>query len=141
MQQPRQPESPKRFLLQVLRERASYHHQHFARRMTEAGFVVRRVVRQSVHPVWGLYLRLRPGTVVRGTEVDAVKRTVSAVLRQLGVRCPAREVEALAKGDRLEAFFLYAPGTPGTLSFYHDRQSWLPEPVEHPEESAEWDAD
>jgi hypothetical protein len=123
----RQPESPKRFF-QVLRERAWYHHQLLAKGVTEAGFLVRRIVRHSVHPVWGLYLRR--GTVLPGQEADTVKRTVSAVLGGLGVNCPRKEVEALTKGDRVEAFFIYPVGTPGSLTFYHGREEWLPEVME-----------
>lgn len=131
----RQPESPKRFF-QILRERASYHHQLLAKHMAEVGFVVRRVVRQPYHAnVWGLYLRR--GTMLPGQEADTVKRAVSALLGRLGVKCTRKEVEALTRGDRVEAFFIYPPGTPGSLSFYQGREEWLPEPIEPCSELAE----
>jgi hypothetical protein len=131
----RQPESPKRFF-QILQERARYHHQLLAKHMAEAGFVVRRVVRQPNHAnVWGLYLQR--GTVLPGQEADTVKRTVSALLGRLGVECARKEVEALTKDDRVEAFFIYAPGTPGSLSFYQGREEWLPEVMEPAQELLE----
>jgi hypothetical protein len=124
----RQRECPKMFF-RILRERAGYHHQLLAKHMAEVGFVVRRVVRQPNHAnVWGLYLRR--GTVLPGEEADTVKRTVSALLGRLGVKCPRKEVDALTKGDRVEAFFIYAPGSPGSLSFYQGREEWLPEVIE-----------
>jgi len=96
--------------------------------MAEAGFEVRRVVRQPVHPVWGLYLRR--GALEPGQEADTVRRAVSSTLGDLCVKCPPREVEALTKGDRIEAFFLFPPGTPGSLSFFQGREEWMPEPAE-----------
>ena len=54
---------------------------------------------------------------------------------RLGVKCPQKEIEALTKGDRVEAFFICPPGTPGSLCFCHGREQWLPEPSQ---ESAEW---
>ena len=113
----------------ILRERAWYHHQLLAKHMAEVGFVVRRVVRQANHAsVWGLYLQR--GTVLPGEEADTVKRTVSALLGRLGVKCPRKEVEALTKGDSVEAFFIYPPGTPGSLTLYRGREEWLPEVME-----------
>jgi hypothetical protein len=93
--------------------------------MTEVGFEVRRVVREQVHPVWALHMRR--GTVERGLEADTAKRAVSALLGELGVKCPRREVDALTKGDRVEAFFVFQPGTPGSVCFYQGREEWLPE--------------
>ena len=124
----RQRECHKMFF-RILRERAWYYHQLLAKHMAEVGFVVRRVVRQPNHAnVWGVYLRR--GTVLPGEEADTVKGAVSALLGRLGVKCPRKEVEALTKGDRVEAFFIYTPGTPGSLSFYQGREEWLPEPIE-----------
>jgi hypothetical protein len=128
-------ECPKMFF-RILRERAWYHHQLLAKHMAEVGFVVRRVVRQPNHAnVWSLYLRR--GTVLPGEEADTVKRAVSALLGRLGVKCPRKEVEALTKGDRVEAFFIYTPGTPGSLSFYQGREEWLPEVMEPAQELLE----
>jgi hypothetical protein len=73
---------------------------------------------------------LQRGTVLPGEEADTVKRTVSALLGRLGVKCARKEVEALTKGDRVEAFFIYTPGTPGSVSFHQGREDWLPEPIE-----------
>ncbi len=123
-------------LFRILRERAWYHHQLLAKHMAEVGFVVRRVVRQPNHAsVWGLYLQR--GTVMPGQEADTVKRTVSDLLGRLGVKCPRKEVDALSKGDRVEAFFIYPPGSPGSLSFYQGREEWLPEVMEPAQELME----
>ncbi len=123
-------DSPRHFL-KYLKENACSYHQLFAWRTAESGFEVRRVVRRNNHAnVWGLYLRR--GTVAPGQEVVTVKRTVSAILRSLGVDCPPREVEALTKGDRVEAFFMYPQGVPGTLHFYQGQQQWVPEPEVKP---------
>ncbi len=73
---------------------------------------------------------LRRGSVLPGQEIVTVKRTISNILRSLGVECPLSEVEALNKGDRVEAFFIYAPGVPGTLHFNRGQQQWVPEPIE-----------
>jgi hypothetical protein len=127
-------ESPRRFL-RFLRETQLNHHRLFAERMVSAGFEVRRVVRRSTHGIWGLYLRR--GTVLPGQEIVTVKRTISAILRSLGVECPPREVEALTKADRVETFFIYAPGVPGTLHFYRGQQQWVPEPIEPDVEALE----
>jgi hypothetical protein len=126
-------ESPRR-LLQLLKERAQYQHQFFAWRLMDAGFVVRRVVRQRNHAnVWGVFLRR--GSVLPGHELETVKRTVSAVLGGLGMKCPRKEVAALTKGDRVEAFFSFVLGTPGTLNFYQGREQWMPETEE---DTADW---
>lgn len=53
------------------------------------------------------------------------KRTVSAELGRVGVKCPPNEVEALASGGRVEAFFIYEQGTPGTLCLTHGKEQWL----------------
>ena len=120
-------DSPKRFL-RFLQETARHHHQLIAERIAAAGFEVRAVVRRSNHAhVWAL--RLRRGSVTPGQEIQTVKRAVSAALASLGFECPPKEVEALVKGERVDAYFIYAPGTPGTLSFYQGKERWTPEPI------------
>ena len=41
-----------------------------------------------------------------GHELETVKSAVSSALGSLGFKCPPKEVEALVKGDRVEAYFI-----------------------------------
>ena len=136
-----QPESPKR-LFQVLREREQYQHQVIAKGMKDAGFEVRRIVRQPYHPVWTVYLCSRFMPLL---QVDSVKHKVAAMLTRLGVKCRPSEVEASIKGDRVkvsfiyqpEAFGMFPPGMPGILSIHELREHWLPTVMEPCEDVAE----
>ena len=131
----REPESPKRFF-KILRARALDHHRAFSRSLTRAGFGVLRVMRRANHAhVWGLYLKR--GTVTPGLEAQSVRSAVCAVVKESGVKLPPREVDVLAKGDRIEAYFIYAPGVPGSLSFYQGREEWMPEVMEPAQELLE----
>jgi hypothetical protein len=74
---------------------------------------------------------------MRGLEAQAVRRTVCAVVKASGIRLAPREIDVLTKTDRIEAFFIFQPGVPGTLSFYEGREDWLPEVVEPAQELLE----
>ena len=125
----REPESPKRFFLEVLRARALDHHRAFTTSLATAGFEVRRVVRQAHHAhVWGLYLKR--GAVMPGIEAELVRSAVCAVAKESGVKLAAREIDVLTKSDRVEAFFIYEPGVPGSLSLYRGQEEWVPEVME-----------
>ncbi len=115
-------ESPRKFL-RFVRDTQRNHYRIFAQRMVSAGFEVRRVVRRNNHAnVWALYLRR--GTVPPGKELETVKRAVCDILGKLGVKYPRKEVDALIKADRIEAFFNFAPGMPGTLSYCGGQEQW-----------------
>ena len=92
------------------------HHHRLARALRRVGFTVKTVQRSDDHPGW--LLSLRPGTVGNWRESKVVRRLVSQALRELGHRCPPRDVGCFINGQVLQVAFGWEKGAPGIVTFW-----------------------
>src|SRR5579863_7199995 len=92
------------------------HHKRLARALTRVGFVVKTIERSDAHPVWSL--SLRPGTVSEWRQPMVIRRLISQVLRELGHKCPAREIGVYVTGQVVQVAFVWKMGTPGIVTFW-----------------------
>jgi hypothetical protein len=65
---------------------------------------------------------MRRGRVPWGEEVATARRLVSMFLRRHGFKCPKRGVEVCVYGERIESFFIWPEGKPGTLAFSKSKE-------------------
>ncbi len=119
---PRPRIDPKRVFLLMARHRSP--HQRLADQLAEAGFVVRQIVHERIHPIWRA--DLRRGRVPKGSEGKLVKRLICAFLRDHGFRYPPREIDVLIASDRIRAGFIFEKGDAGCLSFDRGEEKWEP---------------
>lgn len=99
-------------------------HRKIALHLERSGFTVRRVVRQRIHPIWEAHLNR--GTILAGEEEELLRSEIWLFLKQHGHRCPRKEIDVSAHGDRLRASFLWDKGEVGWMSFYRGRREWHP---------------
>src|SRR5204862_421307 len=97
-------------------------HERLAIQLQNAGFRIRRIVRQEIHPVWQAHLNR--GTIPRGSEDQSVRQLICAFLRGYGVRYPMKEVTVVVSGDRVQASFIFEKGRAGSLNLYGGKQEW-----------------
>ena len=96
-------------------------HEKLVRFLAGAGFQVRWIRREEIHPVW--HVQLRRGDVPLSLETFCVRAAVCACLKKYGFRLPKREIEVSVRGDVVEACFLWPYGQGGSIEFYRGRET------------------
>jgi len=97
-------------------------HRQIALRLQRAGFTVRRIVRQQIHPVWEAHLNL--ANVPTETGEERLRSEICHFLRKHCARCSAKEINVTVSGDRVRAAFLWEGGESGWMSFYRGEEEW-----------------
>ena len=126
----RQREGPKEFFA-FLRAQATYWPRLFSQHLAAAGFLVRRIAKQPSHAhVWTAHLKR--GRVPAGSETETAKREILALLNRSGFKTRKSEIDVSTRGERVLACWIFPQGVAGTLSYYKNKEQWLPEPAEPP---------
>jgi hypothetical protein len=95
-----------------------------ADRLRVAGFIVRCVKRESIHPVWSA--RMFAGNATNAHSIGAVRRQVWLALREVGIRLRCGEVRVRFSGALIEVSFIHASGSPGLVTISSRRMTLKP---------------
>ena len=111
-------ETPKEFIIrhwEVIRlSRDAYF--RLERSLSRRGFAVLTASKADEHNIWDV--TLRAGGIFNWRERKVIQRLVAKSLRELGLRCPPREIEVIpGSGDRVKVSFIWSAGTPGYRNF------------------------
>ena len=92
-----------------------YWQYRFRRVLSKAGFSVRCIEREEVHPIW--VIRLKRGSFDLSVDNRVASRQIRRVLAKSGIKVRAGELNVIEqRGDRLRCVFILSCGRAGFLS-------------------------